>query len=111
MVRKNVKNALYAEILEIVDKLNKDNNMTTEELSSIKRISNTIIPLLIKSGVTFYTNEDEWKNSKNLYIKINENEYQIPLNQVRSVLEQDYKSRFFLYNIKKVLKWGGKEVE
>ena len=50
MVRKNVKNALYAEILEIVDKLNKDNNMTTEELSSIKRISNTIIPLLIKSG-------------------------------------------------------------
>ena len=91
MVRKNVKNALYAEILEIVDKLNKDNNMTTEELSSIKRISNTIIPLLIKSGVTFYTNEDEWKNSKNLYIKINENEYQIPLNQVRSVLEQDYK--------------------
>lgn len=91
MIRKNIKNALYAEMLEVTNKLQSDIELQNEESTCLKRISNTLIPLLVKGGLDCYTKTDEWKDAEKLYLKINEKVYEIPMNQIRSALEQDYK--------------------
>lgn len=107
MINKATKNALYAEILkesstllyetEHEREMKRENGDSEEQLNmeykgvvlNYQRIRNNAFVMLLKGGINFYTNLDNWRNANNLFIKVNGEVYSLDLQNVKTLLSNE----------------------
>lgn len=110
MINKYTKGLLYAEILENSSFVMREyEESLAEELNAAKgeeekktinakykaimvncqRIKNNAFAMLLRNGFLFYANTENWKDAKEIYMKINENIYSITMQSIRTILSGD----------------------
>ena len=109
MINKSTKNALYAGILMESSMLLKEeeasiqsgiqisepedeNQIRTNHKNTIlnfQRIRNNAFIMLLRNGNLFYTDADNWKNSKKLYLSINGDVFELDIQNAKTLLAGD----------------------
>ena len=120
MINKKTKDALYAQILiessDLIMELEKESkskssdiknnnkpngmkpfkvdsevhSLNKESLLSLHRIRNNAMIMLLRGGCCFYTNSGNWKDSKDIYLNVNDTIYSFNLQNVKTLLSIDY---------------------